>query len=195
MNMRKFIPIIFSISVLATLMLLSACTMLPTANETSQAGGLAQVSEPVESPYITFDAALNNLPANQLDPERDSTFIKTIYYVVGIDVDGSGNARNWIFGVRLSDGTAMLGYDGKSWTTIPWKAPTDLEEISVDSIVSPERLFSRNAALIVADPHSVVPERRDIELKQGIYTVTLTSGNTNKILTFNATTGELITQT
>ncbi len=133
MNMHKFIPIIFSISALITLILCSACTMLPPENQTSQTGNLSQVSQPVESPYINFDVALNNLPANQLDPEN-ATFTKTIYYIVGIDIDESGNARNWIFGVRLSDGTGMLGYDGKSWTTIPWKAPTDLEEIPVDKI-------------------------------------------------------------
>ena len=88
----------------------------------------------------------------------------------------------------------MLAYDGKSWITIPWNAPLDLEEITVDSIVSPARLFSQNTAVIVRSPPPADPERRDLELKQGIYTLTITSGSTSRILTFNATTGELIAQ-
>jgi hypothetical protein len=39
-----------------------------------------------------------------------------------------------------------------------------------------------------------IPERRDLELNQDIYTLTITSGNTSRILTFNATTGELISK-
>jgi hypothetical protein len=194
MNMRKFIPIIFAISALFTLILCSACTLLPSANQTSQTGRLAQVSEPVESQYINFDVARRNLPAYQLDPDHVTSFITTAYYIIGIDVDGSGNSRNWIFGVRSTNGTEMLAYDGKSWITIPWNAPPDLEEMSVDSIVSPARLFSQNTAVILGNSPPAIPERRDLELKQGLYTLTITSGSTTRIVTFNATTGELIIQ-
>jgi len=191
--MRRNIPIIFSISVLLTLILCSACTMLPSANQLPDAARL-QVSEPVEPPRISFDEAQHTIPAYQLDPDRVSTFIRPIYYIIGIDVDESGNARNWIFGVRRTSETEMLAYDGKSWVTIPWSAPSDLEEITIDSIVSPARLFSQNTAVIVRSPPPADPERRELELKQGIYTLTITSGSTSRILAFNATTGELIAQ-
>jgi len=194
MNMRKFIPIISSISVLLILILCSGCTMLPSASQSPDAGRLEQVSEPGELPRISFDEARHTIPAFNLDPDRVSTFIKPIYYIIGIDVDESGDARNWIFGVRRTNETEMLAYDGKIWVTIPWNAPLDLEEIPVDSIVSPAQLFSQNTAVIVRSPPPADPVLRELELKQGIYTLTIASGNTSRILAFNATTGELIAQ-
>jgi hypothetical protein len=191
--MHKSIPMTFAILTLVVLILCSACVSQPPANQTSQQnGGLTQILGPVESPYISFDVAQQNLPAYQPDPENTSYFIKTIYYFTGMDVDGSGNARSWIFGVRHANGTEMLAYDQSGWIKILWDAPPGSEEIAVDSIVSPARLFSQNTAVILVYPKSSIPERRDLELKQGIYTLTITSGSARRILTFNATTGELI---
>jgi hypothetical protein len=118
----------------------------------------------------------------------------TVYYIAGIDVEQSGNARSWIFGVRDTHGTEMLAYDHSGWVTLPWNVPPGLEEIRDDSMVSPERLFSQNAAVIIGNPPPAVPERRDLELKQGVYTLTIVSDSTTRILSFNATTGELIPQ-
>ena len=194
-NMHKSITMVFAIFVLFVLTLCSACVTQSSPNQTSQQnGGISQIQGPVESRYISFTEAQTNLPAYQPDPENVSYFIKTIYYFTGIDVDGSGNARSWIFGVGRTNGTEMLAYDRSGWIKIPWTAPAGAEEIVVDNIVSPERLFSQNAAFILVNPSMTIPERRDLELKQGIYTLTITSGNTSRILTFNATTGELISK-
>ena len=192
-NMHKSIPMIFAISALFVIILCSACITQSSPNQTSQQnGGLSQIPGTAESPYISFDVAQQNLPAYQPDPENTSYFIKTIYYVTGVDVDGSGNARSWIFGVGRTKGTEMLAYDRSGWIKIPWTAPQGSEEIGVDSIVSPARLFSQNTAVILVNSSSTLPERRDLELKQGIYTLTIASGSTGRILIFNATTGELI---
>jgi hypothetical protein len=192
-NMHKSIPIISAILALLVLILCSACVTQSSPNQTSQQNtGLSQILGPVESLYISFDVAQHNLPAYQPDPQNTSYFIKTIYYFTGLDVDGSGNARSWIFGVRHTNGTEMLAYDQSGWTKILWDAPPGSEEIAVDSIVSPARLFSQNTAVIFVNPSNTIPEKRDLELKQGIYTLTITSGSTSRILTFNATTGELI---
>ena len=193
--MHKSIPIIFAILALFILSLCSACVSQSSSNQTSQQdGGISQILGPVESSYISFTEAQQNLPAYQPDPENVSYFIKTIYYFTGIDVDGSGNARSWIFGVGRTNGTEMIAYDRSGLINIPWTAPTGSEEILLDNIISPERLFSQNAAFILVNPSMTIPERRDLELKQGIYTLTITSGNTSRILTFNATTGELISK-
>jgi hypothetical protein len=179
--MRRNIQAIFAILALITLLLCSACILQPSVNQTSQEnGGLVQVPVPTESPYINFDVAQRDLTA-------------TVYYISGIDMDGSGNARSWIFGVRDTNGTEMFAYDRSGWIKIPWNAPPDLKEIPFDSTVTPARLFSQNTAVLIGNPPPTIPERRDLELKQGIYTLTITSSSTTRILTFNATTGELIT--
>jgi len=55
-------------------------------------------------------------------------------------------------------------------------------------------LFVKNKAVILSNPSPTNPERRDLDLIRGIYTLTIVSGSKDRILTFNATTGELITQ-
>jgi hypothetical protein len=191
--MHKSIPIIFAILTLFIFSLCSACISQTSPNQTPQKNtGLSQIPGPVTSPYISFDVAQQNLPAYQPDPENTSYFIKTIYYFTGLDVDESGNARSWIFGVRKANGTEMLAYDQSGLIKILWDAPPGSEEIAVDNILSPALLFSQNKAVIFVNPSNTIPERRDLELKQGIYILTITSGSTSRILTFNATTGELI---
>jgi len=191
--MHKSIPIIFAILALIVMSLCSACVTQSSPNETSQQNtGLSQIQRPVESPYVSFEVAQQNLPAYQPDPQNTSYFIKTIYYFTGLDVDRSGNARSWIFGVRHTNGTEMLAYDQSGWIKILWDAPPGSEEIEVDNIVSPAQLFRQNAAIIFINPSNKSSDKRDLELKQGVYTLTITSGSTSRILTFNATTGELI---
>jgi hypothetical protein len=191
--MRRNIPAIFVISSLIVLVLCSACVSQPPQDKTSQQnGGLKLITVPEESPYISFDVAHQNLREYRPDPTNESTAIKTIYTIYGMNIDGSGNATSWIFGVRHSGGTELLAYDRSGWIQIPWNAPSLSEEIDVDRIVSPARLFSENAAVILGNPSSTIPDGKDLELKQGIYTLTITSGNTSRILMFNATTGRLI---
>jgi len=189
--MHKSIPMIFAILALSILILCSACVSQPPTNQTSEQNvGLAQISE--SSPNISFDVAHQNLREYQPDPTNESTGIKTVYYIHGTNVDVSGNATSWIFGVRHTAGTELLAYDRGGWIKIPWNAPPLSEEIAIDKIVSPGRLFSQNNAVILSKSSPTNPERRDLELIQGIYTLTITSGSKDRILTFNTTTGELI---
>jgi len=189
--MRRNIPNIFAILALLSLILCSACVSQPPANQTSQQNvGLVQISE--RSPYISFDEAQQNLMDYRPDPTNESTAIKTIYYIHGTNLDVSGNASSWIFGVRHSGGTELLAYDRSGWKTIPWNVSLLSEEIAVDRIVSPGNLFSQNNAVILTNPSTAIPERRDLDLIRGVYTLTITSGSKDRILTFNAATGELI---
>ncbi len=67
------------------------------------------------------------------------------------------------------------------------------EKISLDTIVTPENLLKQNRVAIINNPSTGVPERWDLELQSGTYTLTMTSGTSTRSLTFNATTGALIT--
>jgi hypothetical protein len=88
----------------------------------------------------------------------------------------------------------MLSYNRGGWIQIPWDASLISEEIVVDRIVAPGRLFSQNSAVILSKNPQTNPERRDLDLIRGVYTLTITSGGSERIVTFNATTGMLITQ-
>jgi hypothetical protein len=192
--MHKNIPTILVISLLIPLIICCACVSKSSTDQTPQQnGGLKQIFGPEESPNINFNMALQDLRGYQPDSTNDSNSIQTIYLIHGTNVDRWGNATSWIFGVRHSAGTEMLAYDRSGWIKIPWNAPQLSEEIDVDRIVSPSRLFNQNDALIQSNPTQTISERRDLDLQGGIYTITITSGSTVRILRFNATTGVLNT--
>jgi hypothetical protein len=189
-SMRRNIPAFFAISILIILILFSACILQSSPDKNStQNAGLAQVSE--ESPYISFDLARQNLAEYRPDPANGSSAIKTIYYIHGTNLDISGNALSWIFGVHYAGETELFAYDRSGWIRIPWNVPPFSREIDVEKIVSPGSLFSKNSAVILSESSPTNPERRDLELIQGIYTLSI-SGSQDRILMFNATTGEMI---
>jgi hypothetical protein len=191
--MRKNIHAIFVISALVALVLCSAC-VLPFGEQKKQEGGLTQVTVPTESSRISFEDAYQNLKDYRMDSSSVSAENKRIYYILAKDVDESGNAKSWVFGVNYGIGDRLLIYDKSGWTVFP-KSNTTLPsaEISIDRIVSPGNLITTNKAIIAKTLSSTIPDREDLELQEGMYKLNVYSGNTGKVLTFNATTGVLIT--
>ncbi len=191
MNMHKFVPIIFSILIL--LVISSACVTQSASNQTNPKDvGISPISQTTDSPFISFEDARQNLLIYRHDSTNGSAAVETIYTIHGTNVNMSGDAESWIFGVRISGITELLVYQQGGWIQIPWNASLPADQIDIDRIVSPGRLFSQNSAVILGNPPHTIPERRDLDLTQGIYTLTIMSDNATRILEFNATMGELI---
>ena len=188
--MRRNTITIFAILLLSTLVLCSGC-VLPGSESTKQNTGLVQVTNTVETSRISFEEAYQKLEGYKINGTTNG---KTIYYIIAKNMDESGNATSWVFGINQGPGAKLLVYDKTGFTTFNWSTHIP-EKIALDQIVYPDTLFTRNKAIIVTTPSQTGSERRDLELQQGIYTLTIYSGSTNRILTFNATTGALITQT
>ena len=207
--MRRNIPLSFAILGLLSLILCSACVSQPPANQTTrQDAGLTQTTTvPVDSLRISFEEAKakladyrinalnesgNVIPVKYIRRDLDlSGNATTVNYMRSRDLDLSGNATGWIFGVYTGNKAEFLAYDRIGWTTIA-NATLPSEAIVLDTIVSPDFLFEKNKEMISGNSSPAIPERRDIELQRGIYTLTITSGSTSRTLTFNATTGALI---
>jgi len=207
--MRRNIPLSFAILGLLSLILCSACVSQPPANQTTrQDAGLTQTTTvPVDSLRISFEEAKakladyrinalnesgNVIPVKYIRRDLDlSGNATTVNYMRSRDLDLSGNATGWIFGVYTGNKAEFLVYDRIGWTTIA-NATLPSEAIVLDTIVSPDFLFEKNKEMISGNSSPAIPERRDIELQRGIYTLTITSGSTSRTLTFNATTGALI---
>jgi hypothetical protein len=147
---------------------------------------------PADSSRISFGEAQQNLREYESGLLNESVDGKTVYYMLSRDVDESGNATSWIFGVSHRSGATFLVYDSTGWTTIPWNKTLLSDEIDLDTIISPDILFSQNKAVISGNTSLTIPERWDLELQRGVYTLTITSGSSSRSLTFNATTGALI---
>ena len=207
--MRRNIPLSFAILGLLSLILCSACVSQPPANQTTrQDAGLTQTTTvPVDSLRISFEEAKakladyrinalnesgNVIPVKYIRRDLDlSGNATTVNYMRSRDLDLSGDATGWIFGVYTGNKAEFLVYDRTGWTTIA-NATLPSEAIVLDTIVSPDFLFEKNKEMISGNSSPAIPERRDIELQRGIYTLTITSGSTSRTLTFNATTGALI---
>jgi hypothetical protein len=171
----------------------SACVLQSSSDKVpQQKEGLTEVIKPVESQRINFEKVKTELVAYRLNFINDPITSKTVYYMRSRDMDESGNATGWIFGVYRGSEAEFLVYDQTGWTTIR-NATLPSEKIVLDTIVSPDFLFKQNKELISGNPSPAIPERRDLELQRGVYKLTITSGSNNRILTFNATTGALIT--
>ena len=76
--MRRNIPTIFAILALLSLILCSACVSPLTANQMSQQNdGLKVITVTAESPFISFDVALQNLREYRPDPGNEAKTIET----------------------------------------------------------------------------------------------------------------------
>jgi hypothetical protein len=192
--MHKSIPIIFAILALFILSLCSACVSQPPENQTpGKNTGLTQITVPVDSSRISFGEAQQSLREYGSESSTEPDNSNSVYYMLSRNIDGSGNASIWIFGVSRQSGAEFLIYEKTGWTSVPWNATTlPSEAINLDTIVSPGSLLSQNKAVISGNPSLAIPERWDLELQRGVYTLTITSGNSSRSLTFNATTGALI---
>ena len=190
--MRRNFPTIFVILMLIILIWCSACVSQSSDKIPQQKDGITEVIKPVEPQRINFEKVKAELIEYRLNLINDPITAKTVYYMRSRDVDESGNATGWIFGVYNGGEAEFLVYDRTGWTTIR-NATLPSEKIVLDTIVSPDFLFEQNKELISGNPSPAIPERRDLELQRGVYKLTITSSSNSRILMFNATTGALIT--
>jgi len=187
--MRRNILTILAILLFSILILCSAC-VLPGGEKTVNVG-LSQITTPEISTYIGFGEAKQEYESYSFKISGETS---PVYDIFARDIDSSGNAVTWLFGVRQSSGTRLLMYDRSGWKIIPWNATLPSEEIILNQIISPNTLFNLNKQVLSDTSSASTQERRYLELKQGIYTVTINSGSTSRELTFNATTGVLISR-
>lgn len=196
--MRTDISSIFAFLMLLGLIIGTGCStpspagqLTPTPTGT-QDSGFTRIS--AESGSFLFDEAYRNLRQYPPEAPNVSSVEMPVYYIHGTDLDLSGNASAWIFGVRYAGETTLLSYSGGGWQRIPWDVSLTGDGIDMEKIMTPDRLFSRNSEEIQGSPPPGTAERRDLDLARGVYTLTIASGDAERVLTFNATTGGPVLQ-
>lgn len=195
--MRSSWPYLFTILALIAMSVCSACVSQPQENKTPVQNisppvnvGPRQIPElPVPSSAISFESARQML--GDIEPwggiGRDNR--QGICFVQGRNLDEMGNAESWLFGTHSLEGNQLQVYERNRWTTVPWNAKITSEEIKFKNILLPQELINQSRNEIRGTTGSGTI--RVIELNNGIYTLTITEGNTERILAFNATTGAL----
>ncbi|MDP3563980.1 MAG: hypothetical protein Q8R70_05775 [Methanoregula sp.] len=195
--MRSSWPYLFTILALIAMSVCSACVSQPQENKTPVQNispsvniGLRQITDAPVPSSVSLERARQMLGEIEQPVDTVNSSRQEIYYVLGKNLDSAGNAESWLFGTRSPEGNRLDVYARSRWTTIPWTATLPSEEIRFNGILLPEDLINQSREQIAG---TAGPDRiREIELKNGIYSLTLTQGSTDRVLAFNATTGALI---
>ena len=195
--MRFHILSIVAIVVLVTTSLFSACVSpFGAADETRPVNvsptinvGISPVDTIPEEKTVRLQDAITNfkdsvpLSLNTLQNEEKILFIR------GGNLDASGKADYWVFGVAKGSDVELRIYDYSGWTIAPWNASVSAKEINLETIQSPETVLEQTESAVLKDSPTEQISQRDIELKDDVYTITLTSGTTTRSVRINATTG------
>jgi hypothetical protein len=195
MIMRSFPVTIIVIILLISGCFLSACISDKTESQPPAAIVVASPL-PTPVPVISFDTARDNLGSYldtdpRTNPDGVKSYLKanetiSIRFIQGMNIDTSGNARVWTFGVQTKTGNELRAYDQSGWTIIPLNETFSSGEIVLDHIISPSALIEMNRDAI-SQMSSSGASLRNVELNDGVYTITFRG--TPKILRFDATTG------
>lgn len=110
----------------------------------------------------------------------------SICYIKGTNVDVSGKAQHWLFGIREGNLTTMRVYDHHGISRMTWKQWLPDQEIDTKTILPPEKIIG------IAYPGNQIVTNLELEVSNGEYTVTAPLGEKPREFTINATSGVLI---
>jgi hypothetical protein len=192
--MRSLVSAALLICIMVAFCFSSACTIpffsdskqnTPVINE-----GIKAFSPVEESYFMSLDNAFSSLFLHLSGSAEGSARNVSVRYIQGINLDISGKAEHWMFGVSLPSGSSLFLSDKTGWTATPWSSRLPEKEVRVGTFISPEDLFVKNKNSILPDPSTAGSDTRELDLRGGVYSLTITSGGSTRYLTFNATTGE-----
>lgn len=115
----------------------------------------------------------------------------TIHYIHGEDIDSSGNAKTWLLAIKTNQSQFYFEYSDQNTRQYAWNETNISKPILVDKLIMPDRLFTSHRNLIEDILGGTGITRKEIQLENGIYTLTVTK-NAPKEYLFDAYSGEII---
>jgi hypothetical protein len=166
---------------------------VPTPNASPSVDvGIAPINMTTDQNTVSFYQAKNNLKNSEPLSLNQFQKVTRVLFIQGGNLDESGNAERWVFGINKGDINELRVYDHSGWTILPWNYTISADELNLDQVIPPATLFDENKDQILGSSSSTVPVQRDLELRNGTYTITITSDGTPEIFMYNATTGAAI---
>jgi hypothetical protein len=153
--------------------------------------GIRPISEPVLQGNYDLDEINRIITGFQIDTMNE-TSEKEIYYIFGKDVDKNGNASVWIYGVRHAMGKSLLLYDRSGWKIMSWGGILPDKQIQLKTLTSLHSIFARNNDMINNNSIYFGDLKRQVELMNNTYFITISDDKKTSVFTFNATSGALI---
>jgi hypothetical protein len=196
-------------------LLAAGCTAptAPTADTTASSRGATAVTTYDSGRPVNFTAAWDQfriwVPGGFSDiyneerigaaepslPAGPDAFISpsvTVHLVQGIGLGSDGSARSWLFGFLAGNRSFLAEYSGGMW--LARQLPGDLPSGVIDpgAILPPNQIIGRHRSLLASlvSPYSTVPAM--IELKDGIYIITVWESGKRRVFSFDAALGTVI---
>jgi hypothetical protein len=158
--------------------------------ETNTEGGLQPVPDTTQSSLPTLGYALDQLRQRLQVTPSSSNF--TLHYIRGTDLDISGRASHWVFGVRYDNRSVLMYFDDPGWRSVSWEGAVPEKEIVEGSFVSPTNIIKRNTGILYASDPQMEGLIKRMDLMNGKYTITMERQGTQRTFVFDAGSGVLI---
>jgi len=167
----------------------------PTAlNNTSVNVGIMPIpgnSSILNEPFTLGDA--ESAVTQEYQTQANGTMQNpSFFYIRGENVDTSGKAQRWVFGIREANTTSMLVYDTTGIARIALPEGLPEQEIIPANVLSPADIIKIAYPATGSGSSGQNTGVVDMELMNGEYTVTGSSGSHQPAIVINATTGVLI---
>jgi hypothetical protein len=140
---------------------------------------------------VSFDQAYQNLKTDGIISKSPPVHI---FYVEGSDLDSTGAAKEWRFGIRQGNSSYFYSYNatGGSKSSWPWDFP--YQEITIgSSYLYPKDLLNQHK-LFIQDITSTNSGKIDeLELMDGIYQLTIQNGTASMTFYYDGKSGKELT--
>lgn len=174
------------------LALMSAgCSSVPGLQgpgSTPQGSGITDITPRDEFRQVSLDEAIGALN------ETGTPGPVHIYYIRGEGVDINGSARSWTIGAIRQTKPLFFVFSAKGSEVVNLSYPLPAQEIPVNSIMSPADLFSQHRLLVQDITNGGKIFLDNLEIRKGVYTLEVKSGNTTKMYLFDSLTGKDLAQ-
>jgi hypothetical protein len=170
-----------------------ACmTAAPPAGEQTNGSSSSIIDKtPQDEPAkVTFETAWRELPNYESSGMVNLTGL-TLHQIHGMNVAVNGSADTWVVGVQ-GQTSSLLVYDRDSWSQVAWGESFAQEIITFDHILLPTQIYENNQEIIRNLMNANGVDVSDMDLSDGIYTISIRSSTGLSMIRINASTGELL---
>lgn len=181
-----------AVLLLLLIVIVTGCTEPQTLAEPETVGANAsQIMEGHQYP-ISFQEGLSKAEEVLKDEESGPTLTVPVFFAQAKQVDSEGKAEQWIFGLRKDGKNFFVVVQSDRQVLQPYPLDLPEKEITSSSVIDPAMLIEKNRQRFMnegAREPLILPE---LELSEGYYTVTVSTGSGNAVMLFDARTGNPI---
>jgi hypothetical protein len=192
MRLEKYVAVTFFCIVLLCAILGAGCTTSPI-----EVSGSPRVSTSPTTPMQTgeqsvrFSEAIAALNA-QRSTGANASLPLHIRYIRAVDLQPQGSATEWTFGVTQGNESFFFVYTGKGGSRVAWPMKLSYHDINIDQIVTPDELLQSHKLFIQDITRNGTVPITELELVDGVYSLSIGSDANARFLRYDAITGKEI---